>query len=454
MIALGLTVSFVFAQAPQAINYQSVVRGSSGEPLTNQNVAFRISLLQGSLTGTSVYEETHVTSTNDFGLANFSIGNGTVINGIFNAIYWSNAPYFVKVEVDASGGTSYVEMGISQLLSVPYSLYAEKAATTDNVDDADADPANELQTISLSNDSIRLSNGGGAVRPALGNLSDVKLQQPQNGEVLQFDGNEWTNIPLCSLGRYYYRDRDDDGLGDKFNPVFVLSGCAAPAGFVADSSDCNDNDSFFPRVWYADLDGDGYGDPNNTVSACSLPSGYVANDFDCDDNNSALPVAWYADTDNDGYGNFFDFIVSCTQPPGYISVHGDCNDNNSDIHPAAQEICSNGIDDNCNQLIDCADGCIPASDCDPCNLNPNACEDGIPCTIGVCVNNNGVADCVMTIDPSTCFINGQCFSAGTTNPSEPCQECNPALSQAGWSPKANGTTCSFGACQSGTCVSQ
>jgi hypothetical protein len=117
------------AQAPQSFNYQAVARDASGAVISNQAVSFRISLLQGSATGTSSYTETHSVTTNQLGLVNFAIGGGTVVSGNFANINWSNGPYFVKVELDANGGNTYVVMNTTQLLSVPYAMYAGNGAT-------------------------------------------------------------------------------------------------------------------------------------------------------------------------------------------------------------------------------------------------------------------------------------------------------------------------------------
>ena len=113
----------VNAQSPNAFSYQAVARASNGDQIANQAVSFRISILQDSISGSSVYSETHSATTNKYGLVNLQIGNGTSKND-FTAINWANGPYFVKVEMDATGGTTYAEMGTSQLLSVPYALAA------------------------------------------------------------------------------------------------------------------------------------------------------------------------------------------------------------------------------------------------------------------------------------------------------------------------------------------
>ncbi|HOE05812.1 MAG TPA: hypothetical protein PLZ52_11385 [Bacteroidales bacterium] len=119
--------TFAFAQSPEAISYQAMARNSMGVVLANQSVSFRISLLQGSITGTAVYKERHAVSTNQFGLANLEIGSGTILSGSFSGIDWGANTYYLKVELDPTGGTNYQAMGVSQLLSVPYSLYSKES---------------------------------------------------------------------------------------------------------------------------------------------------------------------------------------------------------------------------------------------------------------------------------------------------------------------------------------
>lgn len=127
IILISVLYIQVFAQTPQAISYQSVVRDLAGNPLVEQNVSLRINILAESTGGDVVYAETHNTTTNKFGLINIKIGMGTPITGDFSAIEWWNNEYFSKIEIDITGGTSYVETGISQLVSVPYAFHAKTA---------------------------------------------------------------------------------------------------------------------------------------------------------------------------------------------------------------------------------------------------------------------------------------------------------------------------------------
>ncbi len=114
----------LFAQAPQKMSYQSVVRNAAGALLPNTNLGMQISILQTSATGTSVYTETQNVTTNSNGLATIEIGAGTAVSGTFSGINWGAGPYFVKTEIDPTGGTAYSITGTSQLMSVPYALFS------------------------------------------------------------------------------------------------------------------------------------------------------------------------------------------------------------------------------------------------------------------------------------------------------------------------------------------
>ena len=114
-----------FGQAPEGFKYQAVVRDAGNFILTNQAVGMQMTIQQGSIGGTTVYQETFAPTTNTYGLVNLEIGNGSVVSGDFTTIDWSAGPYYIETAVDVSGGTNYAVMGTSQLMSVPYALYAK-----------------------------------------------------------------------------------------------------------------------------------------------------------------------------------------------------------------------------------------------------------------------------------------------------------------------------------------
>ncbi len=131
-LIIMLIGSSVFAQSPEAFKYQAIARDAGGNILSNHNVSLKISILKTNDTGTSVYIETHTVTTNSFGLINLNIGTGTIVSGDFSSIDWANDKYYLKVEMDPAGGTSYQAMGTSQLLSVPYALNAKSSETTND----------------------------------------------------------------------------------------------------------------------------------------------------------------------------------------------------------------------------------------------------------------------------------------------------------------------------------
>ena len=119
-----LTFTALMAQVPQQISYQSVIRDGNNKVIGASTVGIKISLLQGSATGSAVYVETHRKTTNANGLVSLEIGTGTVLSGSFAGINWANGPYLIKTETDPTGGTNYGIAGIAPLNSVPYALYA------------------------------------------------------------------------------------------------------------------------------------------------------------------------------------------------------------------------------------------------------------------------------------------------------------------------------------------
>jgi hypothetical protein len=132
---LGILMMFVFisqlnAQVPQAFNYQAVARNATGVLLDNQSVGIKISIHQTTASGTVVYSETFTPTTNQFGLFTIEIGQGAPVTGTFNTIDWSTGSYFLQVQMDPAGGTSYTNMGTTQLLTVPFAMYAANAGTS------------------------------------------------------------------------------------------------------------------------------------------------------------------------------------------------------------------------------------------------------------------------------------------------------------------------------------
>jgi hypothetical protein len=123
-----IVVTTINAQAPKGFNYQATVRNSSGALIVNQNVYFKFNVMLNSSTSVPVYSETHYVPTDDLGAVNLVIGQGTANTGTFSNINWGTGNYYLGIELNT--GTGYVAMGTTQLLSVPYALYANSAGST------------------------------------------------------------------------------------------------------------------------------------------------------------------------------------------------------------------------------------------------------------------------------------------------------------------------------------
>lgn len=142
-----MCLTTLFAQAPEKINYQAVVRNSSNQLMANANVSVRVSILQGSANGSAVYVETQTVTTNTNGLMTLSIGGGNAQQGTIATIDWANGPFFLKVETDPNGGTNYSVTSTQQLMSVPYALYAKEAG---NVPQSIGELANDVNYITIN----------------------------------------------------------------------------------------------------------------------------------------------------------------------------------------------------------------------------------------------------------------------------------------------------------------
>ncbi len=127
-ILLFVTVALnVFAQSPEKMSYQAIIRKQNNTLVTNTNISLKVIVHQSAVTGTNVYEETHNVKTNANGLVSLEIGTGVINNGTFSSIAWEKGPYFIETQVDVTGGTNYDIIGVTQLLSVPYALHSKTA---------------------------------------------------------------------------------------------------------------------------------------------------------------------------------------------------------------------------------------------------------------------------------------------------------------------------------------
>lgn len=237
----------VQAQAPQAFQYQAIARGSNGLPTINQAVNVRISIISGSPTGAIQYVETHSKVTNQFGLFTLPIGQGTVSNGTFSSINWGSNSHYIKVELDETGGTAYQDMGIVQLLSVPYALHA---GTTGNVNDADADPNNEIQTLTINGQNLSISGGntvtlpGGGSAQVLSKAGNIISLSGGGGSVTLDDDNATNELQSLSLNGQTLSISSGNSItlpsgGGTLDAAYDFGGAGAGRNITADAGEVN-----------------------------------------------------------------------------------------------------------------------------------------------------------------------------------------------------------------------
>ena len=227
------SLTHLHAQAPQGFNYQATVRNSSGDLIINTNVYFKFNIIQGSQTAVPIFTETHYVLTDDLGQVTLIIGQGTFNSGIFSEIDWSIGSYFLGIELNTGNG--YVAMGTTQLLSVPYALYAKNSGNT-------VTPTPNLEKV--------LTKGNSANNKQIKNLANpTDTKDAVTLEYLSSQLDSLRTVFVESINSIKLSiDNDNDG-------------------FTEEQGDCNDNDStIYPGAFEIEGDGidqncDGYDDP-------------------------------------------------------------------------------------------------------------------------------------------------------------------------------------------------
>lgn len=209
---------FLFAQAPEKMSYQAVVRDSDDMLVKTTTIGMRISIIQNNIDGTTVYSETHRPVTNENGLVTLEIGGGSVVEGSIAAINWAKGPFFLKVETDIKGGTNYTIIGASQLLSVPYALYAKKAESLDG-SITETDPAFE----GAEKDNLLTYDGTNWV------AKDLVLGQTGGGQE-QNNMQPWLAVSFCIAlqGIFPSRNAAEPFLAE----IMMFGGNFAPRGWA------------------------------------------------------------------------------------------------------------------------------------------------------------------------------------------------------------------------------
>ncbi len=267
--------SFVIAvaQTPQAVSYQTIVRDAAGEPIPNRSVNVIFRIVQGNINGTEVYAEQQKPQTNEFGLLTVQIGRGLPLTGAFSGINWSNSPFFLRMEIDINGGNNHVFMGASELLSVPYSQYAQVAATAE--DDLDKDPNNELQTLSISGNTIAIS-GGNSINLPTGTVDTDEQNLTLNGNTLEIERGNTVDLSQ------FLDNTDAQTLSLSGNQLSIANGNSVtlPNVFSGDYNDLTntpDNLSDFNNdLGFITSPNDADSDPANELQTLSISGNTIA----------------------------------------------------------------------------------------------------------------------------------------------------------------------------------
>ena len=334
----------------------------------------------------------------------------------------------------------------------------DEGVTTTFYADADADgygdPSAPTEACTapsgFTTDDADCDDGEPATNPAASELCDG-ADNDCDGAVDESDAGDAST---------WYRDGDADGYGDS---AAATVSCEAPSGYTADDADCDDrDDDIFPGAdehcdgvdedcdgaiddapvdadtWYADADGDGFGDGASATTACTQPTGFVADQTDCDDgdlgsnpdatelcdgadndcdgdvdeDDAADAGTWYLDHDTNGYGGASVSTRACLQPSGYLADATDCDDTDASSYPGADELCD-GADNDCDGTVDEAgaldeatwyadsdgdgDG-DPASTQDACSQPSGHVSSGNDCDDGDATINPGADELCDAVD--------------------------------------------------------
>jgi len=367
------------AQAPQGFNYQATVRDSAGDLIVNANVYFKFNVIQGSLTAVPIFTETHYVSTDDLGQVNLVIGQGTANLGSFSALDWSLGSYYLGIELDTGNG--YLAMGTTQLLSVPYALYAENSGnstpTTPNLEAvlAENNSANNQQIKDLQDPT----EAQDAVTKAYfeNNTTSSGLSPGSTvGDMLYWDGENWTQIP----------SPENNGTLKFCDGQLTWGPCKAEikiTGFNVFSNNTmvyvyydlktNDSDVYDIRAFISGSNP--IPDENDNVyfgynSEGYLPFPYLQGQVDISPFNtgsyyirlrieSSLGVSY-----SDVFQYSFTELDIDNDGDSYNENQGDCDDTDASINPGATEI-EDGIDNDCDGEVDegfNADGTVTDQD--------------------------------------------------------------------------------------------
>ncbi len=263
IILLILFPLFAFSQAPQKINFQSILRNTNGEVVANKNVKLKISIQSGSMMDTTVYSETHLKTTDASGLMSLKIGTGTVIMGRFDSIKWEKAPHFIKLEADFNGGNNFELLGTQELMSVPYAFHSN---TADSL----------VGGVNLKDikDSLEILNMRVSSLIVVALLTQSYLNQLENQTPLtDIDGNTYQKVVIG--GQIWMKENLKVSSYRNGDPIPIVTDNTTWGVLTSGG-----------RSWY-----------DNDSTTYEIPYGNLYNWYAASDNRNICPIGWHVPTD-------------------------------------------------------------------------------------------------------------------------------------------------------------
>jgi uncharacterized protein (TIGR02145 family) len=268
------------AQPPQLIPYQAIARDNSGNPVLNQNIGLRFSIHDQTISGTVVWQESQTVVSNNLGIIVTALG-GTVQ---LTSVDWGSGAKFLQVEMDITGGSSYIDMGTQQMMSVPYALYAETAGTVNTSGSSNFD----VGSTSLLGDTLYTQSNGFIIIPGLSAANNGGLDATcgaenilnhnlSYGSLTDIDGNLYKTIQIGS----------QEWMAENLKVSHYNNGNLIP--FVPNA----------PNSDWANLNSGAYTWYNNDSASYNCPYGKFYNGLVTTNSSNVCPVAWHVPTASD-----------------------------------------------------------------------------------------------------------------------------------------------------------
>ena len=343
-----ISISQLIAQAPQGFNYQATVRNSSGELVVNTNVYFKFNVIQGSQTSEPIFIETHYVPTDDLGQVNLIIGQGTTDTGVFSELDWSQGSYYLGIELDT--GSGYLDMGTTQLLSVPYALYAENSGNS-------TPPTPNLEAVLAENNTANNQQ----IKDLQDPTDDQDAVTKSYADVLfnsqgLMNFNDWTNYQILSEYATMEVETNSFVFVNAYSPTIILPSDPAELDVVyvyatsSENSGATSSENSGGLIYFGANGHPIALEDYDQVDIISESNSYVAGAF----RETGLQTLIFAGGQW-FIPNFYYFgmtdVLGDLDGDGFTEQDGDCNTEDPTSYPGATELCD-FEDNNCDGEVD------------------------------------------------------------------------------------------------------